>query len=159
MRGAPCARGVDMSTSGEKPKASVGTAVGIAVIVAAIVGAAAGYGTTYLTRSTPAPQTREFYVFPFSLGFNESVTSLPHDVFVPDRIVVYRGDTVVIHFYNTEDEPENHTFTMTAPAAVNADIGMGEHADITFVASTAGIFPYTCTYHLPSMAGNLVVLG
>jgi len=148
-----------MAEAGASPKAGVGRVVGIAVIVAAIVGAAAGYGTTYLTRSALAPQTREFYVFTFSLGFNETQTPLPHDVFVPDRIVVYRGDTVVIHFYNTEDEPENHTFTMTAPAAVNADLAMGEHADITFVASTAGIFPYTCSYHLPSMVGNLVVLG
>ena len=58
------------------------------------------------------------------------------------RLSVNRSDTVTIHFFITEDEPETHTFTMTAPYAVDEVLNMGEDVDITFTANTAGVFPY-----------------
>lgn len=137
---------------------SVGRFVVIAIVVSALVGLGTGYFAASLANSK-APQAREFWVFSVVLPFNDTLVGLPHDYFAPDRIVVNKGDTVTIHFYNTEDEPERHTFTMAAPYAVNKDIDFGENADITFVANVAGVFAFTCTYHQPSMTGYLVVLG
>lgn len=131
----------------------------IAVVVSALVGAGTGFTAGFLARPQPTPQVREFWVFSVVLPFNDTMVGLSHDYFAPDRIVVNRGDTVTIHFYNTEDAPERHTFTMDAPYSVNKDLAMGEEADINFVASMVGTFAYRCTYHQPTMTGYLVVLG
>lgn len=142
----------------ERNSLSVRRTLAIAIVVAALVGAAAGYTAGYLSHARQPPQAREFWVLSVVLPFNDTMVGLPHDYFAPDRIVVNKGDTVTIHFYNTEDEPERHTFTMAAPYAVNKDLDFGANADITFVANVAGVFPYTCTFHQPTMTGWLVVL-
>ena len=137
----------------------------VAVLVSAILGSATGFSAGYLARPAPPATNREFFVFAGTASFNDTLLSqtfnqdLPHDIFLPDQIVVNKGDSVTIHFYNTEDEPENHTFTMGAPYAVDRDLAMQQKADITFVANNAGLFKYVCTYHLPTMTGYLVVLG
>ena len=138
---------------------SVGRMLLIGIVVAALIGAGTGFLAGSLAKSRPAAQAREFYVFSTVLPFNDTMVGVPHDYFAPDRITVWQGDTVTIHFYNTEDEPERHTFTMQAPYALNKDLAMNEHVDITFVANTVGSFAYTCTYHLPTMTGYLIVLG
>ena len=138
---------------------SVGRMLLIGIVVAALIGAGTGFLAGSLAKSRPAAQAREFYVFSTVLPFNDTMVGVPHDYFAPDRITIWQGDTVTIHFYNTEDEPERHTFTMQAPYTVNKDLAMNEHVDITFVANTVGSFAYTCTYHQPSMTGYLVVLG
>ena len=138
---------------------SVGRMLLIGIVVAALIGAGTGFLAGTLAKSRPAAQAREFYVFSTVLPFNDTMVGVPHDYFAPDRITVWQGDTVTIHFYNTEDEPERHTFTMQAPYTVNKDLAMNERVDITFVANTVGSFAYTCTYHLPTMTGYLVVLG
>jgi len=128
--------------------------------VSLIFGAVGGFAAGYLTRSAPAAQAREFYVFTSVLPFNDTIVGLPHDVFVPDRIVVNRGDTVTIRFYNTEDEPERHTFTMDAPYSLNVDLNWNEnHTFPAFTAGTSGVFTYRCNFHLPSMIGEFVVIG
>ena len=86
-----------------------------------IFGAVGGFAAGYLTRSAPAAQAREFYVFTSVLPFNDTIVGLPHDVFVPDRIVVNRGEAVKIPFYNTEDETGARAFPLDAPAALNGD--------------------------------------
>ena len=140
----------------------VGRTLLIAIVVAAVVGAGTGYLAGSLSTPSPsrqAPQTREFWVFTVVLPFNDT-PSTPHDYFAPDRMTVNQGDTVTIHFFNTEEVPENHTFTMEAPYdAVNVIVHYGQTTNITFVASSAGIFPYRCLYHQPTMTGSLVVLG
>jgi len=140
----------------------VGRMVVIAVVLSAIVGSIAGFGAGFLVRG-PAqpPTTREVWVFTVVLPFNDSTPGFPsHDYFAPDRITVNKGDTVKIHYFNTEDVPEDHTFTMEAPYdAVNVVVHYGQTTNITFVASSAGIFPYRCLYHQPTMTGSLVVLG
>lgn len=114
----------------------------------------------YLTRPSPAPVSRSFTVLSFSLeGVDEATAGVPHDVFVPDQIVVNRGDTVTITFINTEDVAEDHTFTMAAPYAANMVLGMGERDSFTFTANTPGVFAYLCTFHQPTMTGYLIVLG
>jgi len=126
-----------------------------------IIGAGAGFSAGYLANPKPAqqaPQAREFWVFSVVLPFNGTAVGLSHDYFAPDRIVVNKGDTVTIHFYNTEDEPEAHTLTIGAPYNINKVLAMNATTTFSFTASTAGIFPYLCTYHQPTMTGWLVVL-
>lgn len=103
------------------------------------------------------PETREFTVVTSMLEFNDTAVGIPHDVFYPSQLIVNEGDKVTIHFYNTEDEPERHTFTLPA-YGINVDLGQGEKQDITFVADKPGVFQYYCTYHLPTMVGELIVL-
>ena len=139
----------------------VGRAI-IAVVVAAHVGSLAGFGAATLANPAnpkPVPQEREFWVFTVVLPFNDSKPGFPsHDYFAPDRMTVNKGDTVKIHFFNTEDEPEDHTFTMQAPYAMDHDLPYGQTTDITFVAGNPGIFSYRCRFHQPTMTGWLVVL-
>ena len=139
---------------------SLGKTVVIALLVAALTGGVIGYVAGGLAGGRPsqAPQTREFWVFTVVLPFNDSTPGFPsHDYFAPDHMVVNRGDTVTIHFFNTEEEPEDHTFTMAAPYAMDRVVSFGQTVNFTFTANSAGIFPYRCTYHQPTMSGELVV--
>jgi plastocyanin len=145
-----------------RPPFSVGRLLVISVLVSALVGGVTGFGVGLLAHPSPTPQLREFYVFENELPFNASLAGIPHYVFVSDRIVVNKGDTVKIHFFDITDE--NHTFTMSAPYATDAVLGAATNTSIpsmqiTFVASVAGLFPYHCRFHSPTMAGTLVVLG
>lgn len=63
---------------------------------------------------------------------------------------------VLIHFYNTEED-EHHTFTIDAPYNISVDLGPGQHQDIAFTASQAGVFRFYCVYHVPTMSGELIV--
>lgn len=98
-------------------------------------------------------------MFTGTIDFNESALSMPHDIFVPDVILAQKGDTVVIHFHNLEDTSEHHTFTMTAPYAVDKDVAPGQDTNITFVADSTGLFTYTCKYHQPTMTGHFLVVA
>ncbi len=105
-------------------------------------------------------QTREFYLFPNELEFDPAVAGIPHYVFIPDNIVVNKGDTVTIHFYDTTDEA--HTFTMEGPYATDHMLDAAtatsiQHVDITFVAKIGGLFTYHCRFHPPTMTGTLEV--
>jgi len=150
----------------ERSSFSVGRTLVIAIVVAALVGAVAGYAAGYLSRAPPSPprtlqpaQAREFWVFTVVLPFNDSTPGFPsHDYFAPDRMTVNLGDNVTIHFFNTEAEPEDHTFTMDAPYAMNHVLPYGNTTTFSFVANTPGIFAYRCEYHQPTMTGWLVVL-
>jgi plastocyanin len=101
-------------------------------------------------------QTREFVVVTGSAGFNETEVGIPHDIFIPSKIIVNQGDKVVVHFYNVDDE--HHTFTIGSPYNINVDLAGGQHQDITFVANYPGVYTFYCVYHLPTMTGELVVL-
>ena len=154
-----------MAEEGTGGGSPVGKVVVIAVIVAALVGAVAGYfagGSAAGNRASPTPQSRTFYVFSTVLGFNETLETqwgLPHDSFYPDTIVVNKGDDVTIKFYNTEDEAEDHTFTIGAPYNQNVLVAQGNMGPLHFKASTAGVFEFQCTLHQPTMTGRFIVLG
>ena len=153
-----------MAETASKESPSARKILAISVIVAALVGAAGGFTAGYLAQPSSAPsqasQTREFWVFTVVLPFNDSAPGMPsHDYFAPDRMTVNKGDTVLIHFFNTETEPEDHTFTMDTPYTMNHVLPDNATTSFSFAASTAGIYPYRCVYHQPTMTGWLVVLG
>jgi len=138
----------------------------VSIVLSLVVGAAAGYAAATIgTEALPAPRNVTVYLFTTVLGFNETQASvafgrdIPHDYFAPDRITVNRGDQVSIIYYNTEDAPENHTFTMTySNHAFNQILQYQEVRSFNFTADTPGVFPYICTLHQPTMTGSLVVL-
>lgn len=115
--------------------------------------------TTSPSPQGQATQAREFHVVSGVLGFDDVAAGIPHDVFFPPTLVVNKGDEVTIRFHNVEDEPEDHTFTMTAPYAVDRTVAMNRSTEIKITASTTGVFVYRCLLHQPTMTGELVVLG
>jgi plastocyanin len=121
--------------------------------------------TTTTTQSImPASSNKTFYVFSAEVeGLNETTARIAGDIYTLPVIAVNRGDSVTVHFYNTEpteeETVERHSFTIGAqPYSVNIDIAPGESGNATFTADREGIFPYYCIYHLPTMTGQLVVL-
>lgn len=137
---------------------SAALAMAVVAMVISTTALVLPYASPTSTTPKTAPQTREFTVVSTTANFNDEAVGVPHDIFVPTQLVVNQGDKVVIHFINTEDEPENHTFTIDA-YNINVDLGMGQKQDITFTATQAGMFRFYCTYHLPTMSGQLVVLA
>jgi len=83
--------------------------------------------------------------------------AIPPDTYSPDVLEVTEGDNVTIHFYNL-DTTDRHTFTMGAPYNINEDLLPGTNATFTFKAADEGVFRFYCTYHQPTMSGQLVVL-
>ncbi len=130
----------------------------VTVLVSIAAGALAGYGLGYAAQYQ-GPRIRVYYLFNSSLPFNETVFGIPHDTFSPDRFTINRGDTIAIHYYNIEDTPEKHSFTMDAPYTVNKIVDQGQNVTITFTANLPGVFQYYCIYHTPTMTGYLTVLG
>ncbi len=108
------------------------------------------------------PQTRDIYLFSqVDENIDEEKFGIPPDQFSLGSIVVYKGDTVRIHFTNLEpvETQEHHTFTLSAPYNIDSDINAGEDTIIEFTATKAGVFEYVCTYNEPTMTGQLVVLN
>ncbi len=103
---------------------------------------------------------REYWLFNSDVPeFNETKTGMPHDAFSMPVISALKGDTIVIHFFNTEESSgDNHSFTiLDKPYDINIELSPGENKTITFVATTAGVFAYYCTFHQPTMRGQLMV--
>jgi nitrous-oxide reductase len=81
--------------------------------------------------------------------------------FTPDTIRVKQGDVVHLHITNVEQAYDaTHGFGLDA-YNINLSIEPGEHADVTFTADKAGVFPMYCTefcsaLHL-EMAGYMLV--
>jgi plastocyanin len=138
----------------------------VAVLMSALVGSVTGLGASYLSRTIPTAQTRDFYLFSVDQSFNSSLTSgLKADyAYSSSVITANKGDTLVIHFYNPTDQ--NHTFTIGSPYANDAFVAAHptdqspiHNTTITIHANQAGIFPFYCRFHLPSMSGSIVVQG
>jgi len=107
----------------------------------------------------PGVNQNEYYIFTQELNADEDALGVPVAVFSLTEIVVHKGDHITIHFINPAEAPEDrHTFTMQAPYQMNYDIAGGESTTFSFTADTVGTFTYYCTYDLPSMIGQLVVL-
>lgn len=107
------------------------------------------------------PQTREISLFTqVDEHIDEDKFTIPPDQFSLDSIVAQKGDNIKIHFYNLEpvESQEHHSFTITSPYDINYDINAGEVASIDFTATESGIFDYFCTYHQPTMRGQLIIL-
>ena len=114
-----------------------------------------------MNSSSYNPQTREIYLFSeVDENIDEDKLGIPPDQFSLDSIVVNKGDTVKVHFANLEpvETQEHHTFTIDTPYNVDLDINAGENSMVEFKATEAGIFEYVCTFHEPTMIGQLIVL-
>ena len=109
--------------------------------------------------AAPMLKQNEYYIFTQELLANESKLGVPVAIFTLTNIIVHKGDTVTIHFYNTADEPgDRHTFTMQPPYKMDHDLAGGQNTTFSFKADTVGGFTYFCRYDLPSMIGHLEVL-
>jgi nitrous-oxide reductase len=81
--------------------------------------------------------------------------------FTPDTIRVTEGETVHLHITNVEQAKDaTHGFAIGAHN-INLSLEPGEHANVSFVADRAGVYPLYCTefcsaLHL-EMAGYLLV--
>jgi plastocyanin len=116
--------------------------------------------TTTTTATLPAASSSNqiFYLFTAEHdGVNETKLGVPPDTFSPDVLAVNEGNNVTIHFYNL-DATDRHTFTMGAPYNLNKDLLPGQNTTFTFKAGNEGVFKFYCTYHQPTMAGQLIVL-
>jgi plastocyanin len=134
----------------------------VVILLSALVGGITGFGTGFLSAQRPsaqAPQIREFYLFTDSIPFNQTKVGVSHDIYSPSRFLVNKGDTVIIRYYNLEDLPSNHSFTMEAPYQMNYILHINENATIQFVANTPGIFAYRCIFHQPTMTGYIAIVG
>ncbi|MCI4432475.1 MAG: cupredoxin domain-containing protein [Nitrosopumilus sp.] len=107
----------------------------------------------------PGIDKNEFYIFTQELNADEDKVGVPVAVYTLTQILVHKGDNITIHFINTAEEPDDrHTFTLESPYKMNYDLAGGESTTFSFTADTVGTFTYYCTYDLPSMVGQLVVL-
>ena len=121
--------------------------------------AAAQSSSPVTEEGAPGAKGNEYYIFTQELNADEDKLGVSVAVFTLTNIIVHKGDTVTIHFYNTADEPKDrHTFTMQSPYKMDYDLAGGENKTFSFKADTVGGFTYYCRYDLPSMIGHLEVL-
>jgi plastocyanin len=112
-----------------------------------------------LVVGAPGINKNEFYIFTQELNADEEKIGVPVAIFSITEITVHKGDEITIHFINPAEEPDDrHTFTIESPYKMNYDLAGGESTTFSFTADTVGTFTYYCTYDLPSMVGQLVVL-
>ena len=105
-------------------------------------------------------EKKEFWLFDSDIpGFNETQMGMPDDVYSMPIMAVFKGDQVIIHFFNIEEfGGDNHSFTIIdKPYNINVVLNPGENKTITLDANTTGIFTYYCTFHQPTMRGQLIV--
>ncbi len=147
-------------TQPEAKKWSASKLLTIITLVSLAMGATTGLGLGYAAQYQ-APITREYFLFNSSVDLNESLYPFIHDTFFPDHLTANRGDTIIIHYINTESPPkgDRHSFTMLAPYAINQVVEPGKNANVTFTVNLPGIFRYYCIFHEPTMRGYLTVLG
>ena len=110
--------------------------------------------------SLSIPGEKNFYVFTTEIeDVDEDKLKVAGDAFSVNTLVANKGDKVTVHFYNVDPvKEERHSFTVGDPYKVNIDVGFAENGNTTFTADNTGVFPFYCAYHLPVMAGQLVVL-
>lgn len=76
----------------------------------------------------------------------------------PSVIIVNKGDKVKIKLINNvASDPNQHGFHIEA-FGVQAVVTRGKPETVEFVASKAGLFPYTCHLHPAHVGGQLLVL-
>ena len=105
-----------------------------------------------------AQEQKTFYLFPVEIeGVEEEILKIPHDSFSVKTMIAKKGDNVTIHYYNTEVQ-EKHNFVILNPYNITKDLPGGQNAKISFIADKEGVYQYECTYHMPTMTGQLLVL-
>jgi plastocyanin len=139
---------------------STGKVLIVTAFLSIATGSLAGFGLGYAFKYQ-APTTREYFLFNSSVSLNVTLYPYIPDTFSPDHLTANRGDTIIIHYINTESPPagDRHSFTMAAPYAVNVIVQAGKNANLTFTVNLPGVFRYWCIFHEPTMRGYLTVLG
>jgi len=131
------------------------------ILLAALFGGVTGLGASYFANPAPTPQTRDLYLFAQDLSFTAPSNLSSDYVYSSNLIVVNKGDTITIHFYNPTDQ--HHSFTTSAPYAndvvVAAQSTTIQNANITITTSQAGSFIFHCKFHQPQMTGTILVQG
>jgi len=142
-------------------KITIIACISIAAIIITVISIAVPVKNTQESVQTAySGVKREYWLFNSNIPeFNETKMGMPHDVFSMPVISVLKGDTVVIHFFNTEEPSgDHHSFTiLDKPYNINVELSPGENKTITFNANTTGVFTYYCTFHQPTMRGQLIV--
>lgn len=149
--------GIDMNNTKNIAILSIAIA---AIIIATVAITMTMLNTSRVNNQQYNGKTREFWLFNSNIpDFNETKMDMPHDVYSMPTIQVFRGDTAIIHFFNTEEAGgDNHSFTINEePYNLNVVLSPGQNKTITFEANTTGIFSYYCTFHQPIMRGQLIV--
>ncbi len=145
----------------ENAKISIVLAISIAaLLVASITLIPSLKPETEESHSIYEGKKREFWLFNSDIPeFNETKMGMPHDTFSMPVINAIQGDTIVIHFFNTEVAGgDDHSFTINdKPYNVNVVLHPGENSTFSFNATTSGVFTYYCMFHYPTMRGQLVV--
>ena len=101
---------------------------------------------------------KSFYLFPEEIeDLEEEFFKIPHDSFSLKTMVAKKGDNITINFYNTEAN-EKHNFVLNQPYNIIQDLAGGQKSTFSFIANNEGAYEYQCSYHLPTMTGQLVVL-
>jgi nitrous oxide reductase len=110
--------------------------------------------------SLSTPGEKNFNVFTLEIeDVDEEKLKVAGDAFSVNTLVANKGDKVTVHFYNVDPvKEERHSFTVGDPYEVNIDVAFAESGNTKFTADNTGVFPFYCAYHLPVMAGQLVVL-
>ncbi|HEY6949845.1 MAG TPA: cupredoxin domain-containing protein [Nitrososphaeraceae archaeon] len=110
--------------------------------------------------SMATPGEKTFYIFTSEVdNVDENKLKIAGDSFSVHTLVVNKGDKVTIHFYNVDNNKSvRHNLIIGDPYKVNIDLGFGQNGNATFTADKTGVFTYYCSYHLPVMTGQLVVL-
>ena len=79
-------------------------------------------------------------------------------IWIPNTLVVHKGDTVKIKLVNNvPTDPNQHGFAINA-YKVAAVVNRGTPQDVEFKADQAGVFPITCQLHPAHVGGQLIVL-
>jgi plastocyanin len=132
----------------------------IAVAVTVTSFALNGTRTTTTTKAASSSNNKIFYLFSAEIeGVDEEKLSSSDDVYSLPTMVVNKGDTVTVHFYNLEkDTRERYSFTIEAPYNINKDLAGGQNVEATFTADHEDIFQYFDKYHPQIMTGQLVLL-
>ena len=101
---------------------------------------------------------KSFYLFTDEIeGINETKLGIPADYYIPNIFVANKGDSITMHFYNLDGD-DRHSFTIGTPYNINEDLAPMHNATFTFKAGNEGVYRFYCTYHQPTMTGQLIVL-
>jgi plastocyanin len=141
--------------------------IAIAVIVTATPFALNGITKTTsiipaaTTKAASSSNNKIFGLFSAKIeGVDQKKLGISGDVYSLPIMLVNKGDTVSVHFYNLEkDASKRHSFTIGAPYSIDKDLVGGQDEIATFTADNEGIFQYFDKYHPQTMTGQLVVLS
>jgi plastocyanin len=142
----------------ENTKIVIILGISIAALCIASISIMTSYRASLGEQSHYIGVTREFWLFNSDIpDLNETKMNMPHDIFSMQTIHVMKGDRVLIHFFNTEEVGDAHNFVIGEPYNLSVLVYPGENKTFSFDATAAGIFTYECTFHQPTMRGQLIV--